>query len=109
MTLKLKKMQKISYTSAVGSIMYAQFSTHLDIAFIIWTLGRYLSNSGMDHWRAAKRIFKYLQRTKDYMLTYKRSDKIEIIGYSDYDFAGCQESRRFTSGYIYLLAGGAIS
>ncbi|KAL5559247.1 hypothetical protein UlMin_035458 [Ulmus minor] len=25
------------------------------------------------------------------------------------DFAGCQDSRRSTSGYIYLLAGGAIS
>ena len=43
------------------------------------------------------------------MLTYKRSDQIEIIGYSDSDFAGCQDSRRSTSGYIYLLAGGAIS
>ena len=43
------------------------------------------------------------------MITYKRSDQIEIIGYSDSDFAGCQNSRRFTSGYIYLLAGGAIS
>ncbi|RVW15892.1 Retrovirus-related Pol polyprotein from transposon TNT 1-94 [Vitis vinifera] len=34
---------------------------------------------------------------------------LELIGYSDSDFAGCQDSRRSTSGYIYLLAGGAIS
>ncbi|KAL5565395.1 hypothetical protein UlMin_028559 [Ulmus minor] len=69
---------------------------------------RYLSNPGMDHWRAAKRVIRYLQRTKEYMLTYRRSDQLEIIGYSDSDFAGCQDSRRSTSGYIYLLAGGAI-
>ena len=43
------------------------------------------------------------------MLTYKESDQIEIIGYLDSDFAGCQDSRRSTSGYIYLLARGAIS
>ena len=51
----------------------------------------------------------YLQRTKDYILTYRRSDSLEIIGYSDSDFVGCQDSKRSTSGYIYMLAGGAIS
>ncbi|RVW54330.1 Retrovirus-related Pol polyprotein from transposon TNT 1-94 [Vitis vinifera] len=51
----------------------------------------------------------YAQRTKEYMLTYRRLDQLEFIGYSDSDFAGCQDSRRSTSGYIYLLAGGAIS
>ena len=30
-------------------------------------------------------------------------------GYSDSDFAGCQDSKKSTSSYIYLLAGGAIS
>jgi len=80
-----------------------------DITFIVGMLGRYLSNPGMDHWRAAKRVFRYLQITKDYMLTYKKSDQIEIIGYSDSGFAGCQDSRRSTSIYIYLLVGGAIS
>ena len=46
---------------------------------------------------------------KDYMLTYKRSDQLEIIGYSDSDFIGCQDSWKSTSGYIYLLVIGAIS
>ncbi|XP_034700985.1 secreted RxLR effector protein 161-like [Vitis riparia] len=102
-------MQKIPYASAVGSLMYAQVCTRPDIAYIVGMLGRYLSNPGMDHWRAAKRVMRYLQRTKEYMLTYRRLDQLEFIGYSDSDFAGCQDSRRSTSGYIYLLAGGAIS
>ncbi|KAL3655415.1 hypothetical protein CASFOL_001201 [Castilleja foliolosa] len=72
-------------------------------------LGRYLHNPGMEHWKAAKRVLRYLQGTKDYMLTYRRSDQIEIVGYTDSDFAGCQDSKKSTSGYIYLLAGGAVS
>ena len=52
---------------------------------------------------------RYLQRTKDYKLTYRKLDQLEIIGYSDSDFAGCRDSMKSTSGYIYLLAGGAIS
>ena len=107
--LEIKEMQKIPYASAVGSLMYAQVCTRPDIAFIVGMLGRYLSNPGMDHWKAAKRVMRYLQKTKDFMLTYRRSDSLEIIGYSDSDYAGCQDSKRSTSGYIYMLAGGAIS
>ena len=52
---------------------------------------------------------RYLQRTKDYMLTYRKLDQLEIIGYFDSDFAGCRDSMKSTSGYIYLLDGGVIS
>ena len=107
--LEVKEMQKIPYASAVGSLMYAMVCTRPDIAYIVGMLGRYLSNPGMDDWKAAKRVMRYLQRTKDHMLTYRRSDQLEIIGYSDSDYAGCQDSMKSTSGYIYLLAGGAIS
>jgi hypothetical protein len=107
--LEIQEMQKIPYASVVGSLMYAQVCTRPDIAYIVGVLGRYLSNPGMDHWKAAKRVLRYLKRTRDYMLTYRRSESLEIIGYSDSDFAGCQDSRKSTSGYIYLLAGGAVS
>ena len=80
---EIKKMQKIPYVSVVGSLMYAQVCTHPDIEYIVGMLGRYLSNPGMDHQKAAKKVVRYLQRTKDFMLTYRRSDQLEIISYSD--------------------------
>jgi len=43
------------------------------------------------------------------MLTYQKSKNLEIIGYSHSNFVGCQDSKRSTSGYIYMLAGGTIS
>jgi hypothetical protein len=51
----------------------------------------------------------YLQETKHYTLTYKRSDNLEVIGYSDADFAGCADSERSTSDYVFTLMSGAIS
>ena len=63
----------------------------------------------MDHWKAAKKVLRYLQGTKENMLTYRRSDQLEVIGYSDLDYAGCVDSRKSTFGYLFLLAGGAIS
>jgi hypothetical protein len=68
-----------------------------------------LSNPGLEHWRAVKRVLRYLHRTKKYMLTYRRSDNLEIIGYADSDFAGCIDTMKSTSGYVYMLAGGAVS
>ena len=52
---------------------------------------------------------RYLWGTKDYLLTFRRSDNLEVIGYSDLDFAGCIDTRNSTFGYLFLLARGAIS
>ena len=41
------------------------------------------------------------------MMTYKRSDSLHIVGYSDSDYAG--DNRKSMSGYVFTLAGGAIS
>ena len=57
---KEKKMQKIRYASAVGSLMYAQVYMHPDIAYITGILDRYLSNPGVDHWKAVKLVLRYL-------------------------------------------------
>ncbi|KAJ8761414.1 hypothetical protein K2173_001545 [Erythroxylum novogranatense] len=45
----------------------------------------------------------------DYMLTYKKSTHLEVIGYSDSDYADCIDSQKSTFGYMFLLAGGAVS
>ena len=63
---EIKEMQKIPYALVVQSLMYAQVCTRIDITYIVQMLGRYLSNLGMDHWKVAKRIMRYLKRTNDY-------------------------------------------
>lgn len=54
-------------------------------------------------------MMRYLKRTKEYMLTYRRVDNLEIEGYTDSDLGGCPDDRKSTFGYIFMLAGGAIS
>lgn len=46
---------------------------------------------------------------KSFMLVYGNEEKLEVIGYSDSDLAGCVDDMRSTNGYIFFLAGGAIS
>jgi hypothetical protein len=44
---------------------------------------------------------------KGLMLTYRRSDFLHIVGYSNSDYV--EDDRKSTSRYIFILAGGAIS
>ena len=69
-------MESIPYASVVGSLMYLQTYTRPYISFAVGMLGRYQSNPGIDHWKAAKKVMRYLQGTKDYMLTFRRSDQL---------------------------------
>ena len=102
-------MESIPYASTVGSLMYAQVCLRLDIAYAVGMLGTYQSNPGMEHWKATKKVMRYLQRTKNHMLTYKNVDHLEMVRYSDSDFVGCKDSRKSTSRYVFMLVGGAIS
>ena len=102
-------MKNIPYTSTVGSLMYAQVYTRPNIAFAVGILRRYQSNPGIDHWRATKKVMRYLQGTKDYMLMYRRIYSLEVIGYFDAYFAGCVDSRKSTSSYIFKLVDGVVS
>jgi hypothetical protein len=72
-------------------------------------LGRYLSNPGIEHCKTAKRVLRYLKRTRDYMLTYRRSEQLEVIGYTDSDFGGYVDSMKSTSEYIFMMTGGVVS
>lgn len=47
-------MKKISYASAVGSIMYDMTCTRPDIAHVVGVVSRYMSNPGKQHFEAAK-------------------------------------------------------
>ena len=59
--------------------------------------------------RAANKVLRYLQGTKDYLPMYRWTHNLEVTGYSDSDFAGCVDSQKSTSGYIFIFARGAIS
>ena len=63
-------MKNVRYSSAMGSLMYAQVCTRFDIAFVVGVLDRFMSNPGLIHYQIVKKVFRYLQGTKYHMLTY---------------------------------------
>ena len=43
------------------------------------------------------------------MFMYRRTYSLEVIGYSNANFAGYVDSQKSTSGYIFKLTNGAVS
>lgn len=42
-------------------------------------------------------------------MTYKHVDNLEVVKYSDSDFAGYSDTRKFTSRYVFLLVREVVS
>ena len=102
-------MKNVRYFSTMGSLMYAQVCIQPDIAFFVGMLGRFMSNHVPIHYQAGKKVFRYLQGTKDHMLAYRRTNSLDVDGYSDTNFKGCVDDKKSTIGYIFVMIGGAVS
>ena len=97
------------YQSAIGSLMYLSVSTRLDIPYAVSSLARFTSKPTNEHWTALKRLLRYLKGTLNLGILYTKDEKRSCIGYTDADWAGDINDRKSTSGYVFLLCGGAIS
>jgi hypothetical protein len=102
-------MKDVPYRSAVGALMYLMVGTRPDLAAVVGALSQFAADPCPTHWQALKRVFRYLRATPTHGIHFSGSSNGEIIGYSDADWAGDIETRRSTSGYVFLLNGGCIS
>ena len=101
-------MKIAPYASVVGSLMYVMLCTRPDIYYVVGIVNIYQHNSGPEHWTEVKYIFKYLRRTRDYMLTYECLDLISI-NYIDSDFVSDMDSRKSTFRYVFTLGRASVS
>ena len=94
------------YQSAVGTLMYVMLGTRPDIAYAVGIVSQHCTNPNGHHWTAVKRIFRYLAGTRGLGILYGGGARSK--GFCDSDWGGSSD-RRSTSGYVFMLNGGAIS
>ena len=96
--------------SMVGSLLYAAMVTRPDIAFAVQRLSRHLQDARPEDWAAGKRVMRYLQGTLSLGIIYRGGIETPVLsGYSDSDWAGDMDTRRSTTGFVYLVSGGCVS
>lgn len=99
---------KVPYQEAVGSLLFLAQCTRPDIAFSVNDVSRFNGNHGEIHWRAVKRIMRYLRGTANYKLQFSRS-KETLYCHSDADWASDVDKRRSCTGHVVIMSNAAIS
>lgn len=105
---KLKKYQR-----ALGSLMYLMLATRPDIAYAVSHLAQFCSNPSIMHWKAVKRLMRYLKATKNDVLwlngTATRPKDVDVYGYTDADWASDAIDRKSCGAYLYFYRGSLVS
>jgi hypothetical protein len=97
------------YREAIGCLNYAAVLTRPDLSTAVGQLSRFVTSPQEAHWIGVKHVLRYLNSSKDLSLNYRRSTSFELVGYCDASYAGDTDSRKSTSGYVFMLGGAAVS
>ena len=88
--------------------MFLTNCTRPNIAYNVGRLIRCTYNPSIEHWDAISRLLRYLKSTFDYGLSYCGYPAI-LEGYCDANWISDIDEVKPTSGYVFTLAGGAVS
>eukprot|EP00742_Colponemidia_sp_Colp-10_P002552 GILJ01002727.1.p2 GENE.GILJ01002727.1~~GILJ01002727.1.p2 ORF type:complete len:509 (+),score=47.37 GILJ01002727.1:627-2153(+) len=104
-----RKMVETPYRNAVGSLMYCMVGTRPDISVAVGVVSQYLTDPGFQHWKAVKRIFRYLKGTIDVGLELGMGNQeLLLTGFCDSDWGGNLDDRKSTTGYCFNIGGGTV-
>lgn len=97
------------YKQLVGGLMYLTVKRP-DMMYVVCLISRFMAKPREEHMHIAKRVLRYLTDTLDLHLLYKRESGFDskLKAYTDSDYAGDVDDRKNTSGYVFLLSGGAV-
>ena len=91
------------FREIVGSLIYIMTATRPDLSYVVTKLSQFMVQPTKCHLTAAKRVLRYLKGTLDKQLVFTKSDNlVELIGFSDSDWAS-GEDRKSISGYCFQL------
>jgi hypothetical protein len=96
------------YRQLVGSLLYL---THTcpDLSFAVGLVARYMQTPHEIHWKAAKRILRYVRGTVQFGIHYSSGGTPLLVGFTDSDWAGDLDDRKSTAGYVFSLGSGPVT
>ncbi|KAL9831113.1 putative RNA-directed DNA polymerase [Arabidopsis thaliana] len=103
-----EEVNPTTFKQLVGSLRYL-IATRPDLIYLVNLVSRYMESPNEQHMVAEKRILTYIQGTRDFGIQYKYGGEQTLVGYVDSDYAGDVDDCKSTSGYDFMLGGGAVS
>ena len=96
------------FRSIVGALQYVTI-TRPELSFVVNHVCQYMHKPQQSHWKAVKRILRYLAGTSSHGLLLCSSPSYSIIGFSDSDWATDLDDRKSTTGYCIFLGLNPVS
>ncbi|GKD80311.1 hypothetical protein Tco_1342932 [Tanacetum coccineum] len=96
------------YHSMIGALMYLT-SSRPDIVCATCLCARYQAKPTEKHLKEVKRIFRYLRRTVNMGLWYTKDSGFELTGFTDTDYAVCEDTFKSTFGGTKFLGEKLVS
>ena len=90
------------YRSLVGSLRYLT-CTRLDLSLSVDIISRFMEEPIYSHWKALKRVLRYIQGTVSFGLFYSKTEDYKLVGYSDSDWCGDIDDRKSISGHVFFM------
>lgn len=98
----------MKYHRLVGALQYLTF-IQPDISYTVQQVYLFMHAMKVEHMEALKRILRHIRGMIDYRMHLYKSLIQTLLSYSDADWGGCPDTRRFTSGYCVFLRDNLIS
>jgi histone deacetylase 1/2 len=96
------------YRSLVGALQYVTL-TRPGLSYAVQQACLHMHDPREQNLMLVKRILSYLRGSSSYGLHIQRSSALDLMAYSDVDWAGCPDTRRSTSGYAVFLGDSLVS
>jgi hypothetical protein len=96
------------YRSLAGALQYLTL-TRPDLSYAVQQVCLFMHAPRDSHYQLIKRILRYIKGTSHYGLKIHRSSSMELIAYSDADWAGCPDTRKSTSGFCVFIGNNLVS
>jgi hypothetical protein len=95
------------YMSMIGSLLYLT-ATRPNIQFVVGLCVHFQASPCSSHQMAVQRSFKYLKHTPEFGICYSASSSLDLVGFSDTNFAGCGIDRKSTFETCHFLRSSLI-
>ena len=97
-----------AYRTLVGSLLYLT-NTRPDISYAVQQVRQFMASPRHLHMVVVRRIIRYVHGTIRNGLCYPTGASLDLIAYSDANYAGCSDTRRSTTSWCMFLGLALIS
>nr|CAD1821571.1 unnamed protein product [Ananas comosus var. bracteatus] len=96
------------YQRLVGRLIYLTI-TRPDISYAVSLVSQFMHSPQTSHMNSVNKILRYLKSDPGKGILMRKNGNLNIVGYSDADWAGCPIDRHSITGYCTLLGDNLVT